>query len=46
MKLLLMELFSLLSPVLLAKLPPDLRLIVRRKVSDTNLDMDAFVEYL
>ena len=30
---------ALLSPVLLAKLPPELRLIVSRKVSDSNLDM-------
>ena len=34
---------ALLSPVLLAKLPPDLRLIVSRKVSDSNLDMDALL---
>ena len=27
---------ALLSPVLLAKLPPELRLIVSRKASDTN----------
>ena len=31
---------ALLSPVLLAKLPPELRLIVSRKVSDTDLNMD------
>ena len=35
---------ALLSSVLLAKLPPDLRLIVSRKVSDSNLDMDALLE--
>ena len=29
---------ALLSPVLLAKLPPELRLIVSRKVSDSNLN--------
>ena len=34
---------ALLSLVLLAKLPPDLRLIVSRKVSDSNLDMDALL---
>ena len=34
---------ALLSPVLLSKLPPDLRLIVSRKVSDTDLDMDALL---
>ncbi len=34
---------ALLSPVLLAKLPPDLRLIVSRKVSDSNLDMDVLL---
>ena len=34
---------TLLSPVLLAKLPPDLRLIVSRKVSDSNLDIDALL---
>ena len=34
---------ALLSPVLLAKLPPELRLIVSRKVSDSNLDMDALL---
>lgn len=37
---------TFLSPVLLAKLPPDLRLIVSRKVSDSNLDMDALQEQL
>ena len=35
---------TLLSPVLLTKLPPDLRLIVSRKVSDSNLDIDALLE--
>ena len=34
---------ALLSPVLLSKLPPDLRLIVSRKVSDANLNMDALL---
>lgn len=34
---------ALLSPVLLTKLPPDLRLVVSRKVSDSNLDMDALL---
>ena len=34
---------ALLTPVLLAKLPPELRLIVSRKVSDSNLDMDALL---
>ena len=34
---------ALLSPVLLSKLPPDLRLIVSRKVSDTELDVDALL---
>ena len=34
---------ALLSPVLLTKLPPDLRLIVSRKVSDSDLDMDALL---
>ena len=34
---------ALLSPVLLAKLPPYLRLIVSRKVSDSNLDMDTLL---
>ena len=34
---------ALLSPVLLAKLPPDLKLIVSRKVSDSNLNMDALL---
>jgi len=37
---------ALLSPVLLAKLLPDLRLIVSRKVSDSNLDMDALLTTL
>ena len=31
---------ALLSPVLLAKLPPELRLIVSRKLSDTDLNVD------
>ena len=34
---------ALLSPVLLSKLPPELRLIVSRKVSDSKLDMDALL---
>ena len=34
---------ALLAPVLLSKLPPELRLIVSRKVSDSNLDMDALL---
>lgn len=34
---------ALLSLVLLAKLPPELRLIVSRKVSDSNLDMDELL---
>ena len=34
---------ALLTPVLLAKLPPELRLVVSRKVSDSNLDMDALL---
>ena len=34
---------ALLSPVLLAKLPPDLRLIVSRKVSESSLDMEALL---
>ena len=34
---------TLLSPVLLATLPPDLWLIVSRKVSNSNLDMDALL---
>ena len=34
---------ALLSPILLTKLPPDLRLIVSRKVSSSNLDMDALL---
>ena len=32
---------ALLSQVLLAKLPSDLRLIVSRKASSSNLNMDA-----
>ena len=31
------------SPALLAKLPPELKLIVSRKVSDSNLNMDALL---
>ena len=31
---------ALLSPVLLSKLPPELRLIVSRKVSESNLNLD------
>ena len=34
---------ALLAPVLLAKFPPELRLIVSRKVSDSNLDMDVLL---
>ena len=34
---------AFLSPVLLSKLPPELRLIVSRKVSDSNLNMDALL---
>ena len=34
---------ALLSPVLLAKLPPALQLIVSRNVSSSNLDMDALL---
>ena len=34
---------ALLSPVLLAKLPPDLRLIVSRKVSQSSLEMEALL---
>ncbi len=34
---------ALLSPVLLAKLPPDLRLIVSRKVSDSSIDIDVLL---
>ena len=34
---------ALLTPVLLAKLPPELRLIVSRKVSGTDLEMDALL---
>ena len=37
-------LWSLLAPVLLAKLPPDLRLVVSRRVSHSDLDMDALLE--
>ena len=35
---------ALLSPVLLAKLPPDMRLIVSRKVTDTDLDIEALLK--
>ena len=35
---------AILSPVLLAKLLPDLRLIVSRKVFDSKLDVDALLE--
>ena len=35
---------ALLEPVLHSKFPPELRLIVSRKVSDSNLDMDALLE--
>ena len=34
---------SLLSLVLLAKLPPDLRLIVSREVADSDLDLDKLL---
>ena len=34
---------ALLSPVLLNKLPPELRLIVNRKVSDSTLDVDSLL---
>ena len=34
---------ALLSPVLLNKLPPELRLIVSRKVSDSTLDVDSLL---
>ena len=34
---------AFLSLILLAKLPPELKLIVSRKVSDSNLDMDALL---
>ena len=34
---------ALLSPAVLAKLPPELRLIVSRKVSDSHLDMDLLL---
>ena len=35
---------ALLSPVLLSKLPPELRLIVSRKVSDSTLSVDSLLE--
>ena len=35
---------SLLLPVLLAKLPPDLRLIVSREVTDSDLDLDKMLK--
>ena len=35
---------SLLSPVLLTKLPPDMRLIISREVGDSNLDMDKLLK--
>ena len=34
---------ALLAPVLLAKLPPNLQLIVSKKISDSNLDIDALL---
>ena len=34
---------ALLAPVLLAKLPPDMRLVVSRRVSHSDLDMDALL---
>ena len=34
---------ALFSQGLLAELPPDLKLIVSRKVSDSNLNMDALL---
>ena len=34
----------MLSSVLLSKLPPDMRLIVSRKVSADDLDMDCLLE--
>ena len=34
---------ALLSPVLLSKLPPELRLIVSRKVSESNLNLDELL---
>ena len=35
---------ALLSPVLLTKLPPELRLIVSRKVSNSTLDVDSLLK--
>ena len=37
---------SLLSPVLLAKLPPDMRLTISREVSGSSLNMDALLKNL
>ncbi len=37
---------TLLSPVLLTKLPPELRLIVSRKVSDSMLDVDSLLNIM
>ena len=35
---------AMLSPVLLMKLPPELHLIVSRKISSTNLNMDSLLK--
>ena len=35
---------SLLSPVLLTKLPPDMRLIISREVSGSSLNMDTLLK--
>ena len=35
---------AMLSPVLLTKLPPELRLIVSRRISSTDLNMDNLLE--
>ena len=35
---------AMLTPVLLTKLPPELRLIVSRKISSTDLDMDNLLK--
>ena len=35
---------ALLSSILTAKLPPDLRLIISRKISSSNLNMDTLLE--
>ena len=35
---------ALPSPVVLSKLPPELRLIVSRKVSDSTLNVDSLLE--